>query len=582
MSKSKALSRRAYSYVRFSHPKQAEGGSLERQLRLTEAYCKRKGLVLDESLTLLDLGVSAFRGANVEDGALGAFLEACRIGRVPRGSYLILENLDRLSRSQIRPALKLFFQVQDYGITIVTHEPEREYRPEDSEALALIEPLIIFARAHEESVMKSHRRKDGWRQARDKARQGGGPMLRTCPAWLEVTPDGFRVKEDAAAVVRRIFDLARDGLGVHRTTELLVREGVPPIGTRGRWVKAYVYRILTNPAAMGTYQPMRQEGKKVVPDGDPIPSYYPKVVEEAEWQQAQAALLARGGGFTRGRRASPAAGRKGDQETNLFTGLVYSATTRERMHITHAMGRKGDGERKRYVYLYPTRETGVPNGGPRLDYATFEAAILSRMRELKPSDIVGDKAPGAGKKAEAARLSGRLLDIDNKLERARQRARTSEDFDSFLDLIQDLQNERKQVSERLAELEEQDAGHPAADLGETHTLIDLLAQTPPEQREELRRRLKARIRLLVAEMWVLIVAKGRDRLCAVQMYFRSGKHRDYVVWHRPGKSYGKGRAEAHWEALSSADVQALGALDLRKHKHAAKLERALAGLDLDG
>src|SRR5262249_10274188 len=155
----------------------------------------------------------AFRGDNVKDGALGAFLEACRTGRVPRGAYLILENLDRLSRSQIRPALKLFLELQDYGITIVTHEPEREHDPGASDALTLIEPLIIFARAHEESVMKSSRRKDGWRQARDKARQGGGPMLKTCPAWLESTPNGFRVKEVEAATVRRIFTLCREGVG---------------------------------------------------------------------------------------------------------------------------------------------------------------------------------------------------------------------------------------------------------------------------------------------------------------------------------------------------------------------------------
>jgi hypothetical protein len=60
--------------------------------------------------------------------------------------------------------------------------------------------------------------------------------------------------------------LASGGLGVDRITELLTREGVPPLGYGGRWVKAYVYRILPNPAAMGTYQPNRQEGKKVVPN----------------------------------------------------------------------------------------------------------------------------------------------------------------------------------------------------------------------------------------------------------------------------------------------------------------------------
>src|SRR5271157_3232415 len=79
----------AYSYRRFSTAQQAEGGSLDRQTRLTAAYCKRKGLILDASLTLDDLGVSAFRGANVREGALAGFLEACRIGRVPKGSHLV-------------------------------------------------------------------------------------------------------------------------------------------------------------------------------------------------------------------------------------------------------------------------------------------------------------------------------------------------------------------------------------------------------------------------------------------------------------------------------------------------------------
>src|SRR5262249_55950658 len=155
----KIIQPRAYSYVRFSSILQAKGGSLKRQTRLTEEYCKRKKLTLDDELMLPDLGVSAFRGDNVKEGALAGFLEACRTGRVPRGSYLIVESLDRLSRDQIRPALQLFMALQDHGITIVTHEPAREYPPDSTDALALIEPLIIFSRAHEESLIKSHRRR---------------------------------------------------------------------------------------------------------------------------------------------------------------------------------------------------------------------------------------------------------------------------------------------------------------------------------------------------------------------------------------------------------------------------------------
>jgi DNA invertase Pin-like site-specific DNA recombinase len=564
----KPHSRRAYSYVRFSSPQQAEGGSLDRQTALSRAYCERKKLLLDDSLTLRDLGVSAFRGDNVRDGALAGFLEACRTGRVPRGSVLIVESLDRLSRDQIRPALQLFLALQDFGVTIVTLQPEREYPPDATDALALIEPLIVFARAHEESAMKSHRRRDGWKQARDRARQGGGPILKTCPAWLEVTPQGFREKEEAAAVVRRIYALARDGLGVHRITERLTREGVPPIGNGGRWVKAYVYRILTNPAAMGTYQPQRQEGKKVVPDGEPIPNHYPAVVTEAEWNEAQAEIHRRAGG--RG------AGRKGAEETNLFTRLVRYAASGEKMHIVHARGRKGGGERKRYVYLCPTRETAVPAGG-RIDYAVFEAALLSLLKELRPTDIAADGEHTNGRRTEIVRLSGRLLDIDSRLERARQRARTAGDFDAFLDLIQELQAERKQVSERRAELEQEEGGRTSADLGETQSLIDLLAQTPPEQREELRRRLKGRIRQLLTGVWVVMVRQGRKCVCAVQLWFRgSDRRRDYLILHKPGTRYGDGQ----WWARSLADIAAPGDLDLRRPEDARLLEEALAAVDV--
>src|SRR5260370_1229766 len=100
---SKTPSRRAYSYIRFSTVQQAEGGSLARQTSLSQAYCERKTLTLDDTLKLSDLGVSAFRGDNVRDGALAGFLEACRTGRVSHGRVLIVESLDRLSRSAYAP-----------------------------------------------------------------------------------------------------------------------------------------------------------------------------------------------------------------------------------------------------------------------------------------------------------------------------------------------------------------------------------------------------------------------------------------------------------------------------------------------
>src|SRR4051794_7179131 len=94
----------AYSYIRFSSPQQAEGDSLRRQHELRDAWLKRSGARLDTSLTLRDEGVSGFTGShrtNPDRHALAAFLDLVKKGRIPQGSFLVVESLDRLSREHI-------------------------------------------------------------------------------------------------------------------------------------------------------------------------------------------------------------------------------------------------------------------------------------------------------------------------------------------------------------------------------------------------------------------------------------------------------------------------------------------------
>src|SRR5262245_22307079 len=116
----------AYSYVRWSSSKQAEGDSLRRQTEATRDWCKRNHVVLDKSLNLLDAGKSAYTGthrSNPDRHALALFLKMVEDGRVPEGSYLIIENLDRLSREHIRPALTLFLNLIEAGIRVVQLKP---------------------------------------------------------------------------------------------------------------------------------------------------------------------------------------------------------------------------------------------------------------------------------------------------------------------------------------------------------------------------------------------------------------------------------------------------------------------------
>ena len=98
--------------------------------------------------------MSAFTGANVREGALGRFLDAVRVGSVKRGSYLIVESLDRLSREQVLTAQLLFLSIIQAGINLVTLMDGKVYRAGKVDLADLITSLVIMSRAHEEFSYK--------------------------------------------------------------------------------------------------------------------------------------------------------------------------------------------------------------------------------------------------------------------------------------------------------------------------------------------------------------------------------------------------------------------------------------------
>src|SRR5262245_37135763 len=131
----------AYSYIRFSHPDQAKGDSVRRQEGKRDLWLAKSGAVLDTSLTLRDEGVSAYTGAhrqNPDRNALAAFLELVRRDRIRRGSFLVIESLDRLSREHIQPALLLVLNLLQAGIRIVQLSPAEVVFDDKSDAMQVM------------------------------------------------------------------------------------------------------------------------------------------------------------------------------------------------------------------------------------------------------------------------------------------------------------------------------------------------------------------------------------------------------------------------------------------------------------
>ncbi len=73
----------AYSYKRFSSDAQEGNDSIRRQTAAAQRFIDdhpEYGLVLDTTLSLVDAGVSAYKGKNIKSGALGVFMDAVLIG----------------------------------------------------------------------------------------------------------------------------------------------------------------------------------------------------------------------------------------------------------------------------------------------------------------------------------------------------------------------------------------------------------------------------------------------------------------------------------------------------------------------
>lgn len=72
---------------------------------------------------MIDRGFSAFHGVHKTKGALGQFLDLVEAGKIPAGSILLIENIDRLSREDMATALGTVLGIIEHDITIQVLTP---------------------------------------------------------------------------------------------------------------------------------------------------------------------------------------------------------------------------------------------------------------------------------------------------------------------------------------------------------------------------------------------------------------------------------------------------------------------------
>jgi hypothetical protein len=430
----------AYSYLRYSSAAQGNGDSFRRQLEDTRAYAAQAGFTLDESLGV-DRGLSGFTGENLVKGVLGSFLRNVACGKIRRGSVLIIENPDRLSRRKFGEVYSwIYSPLLSAGIELHFLRPQCVLRPGHS-FIDLLQVGVEIDRAVSESAAKSSRLSKAW--ANKKRNSAPGVVItHKMPGWLEgKVGERMRVNDTRAAVVRTIFEWAAGGMGKRLIARRLNEQRIPPFGRGTHWISSSVAKILANRAVLGEFQPYKGragakgngtsptgEGLKRVPDGPVRFDFFPSIVSPVLFKQARDSIAS---------RTSPNAGGRAAALHNLFGGLLIDGNMGLAMYYID----RGRRDRPRLATSSKEIDGRRPHTIP---YAEFEAAFLSFLDALDWSKVIG-AVDSIEIKALEEKIAGLDLDI------TRSSRRTAVIVDELVDLPSPALRDRLRAEETALE-----------------------------------------------------------------------------------------------------------------------------------
>lgn len=468
----------AISYIRFSSKGQREGDSVRRQLDKVRAYCRRAGLELDETLSIHDLGLPAFRGQNVKNGALGQFMEACRRGLIPSGAALIVENIDRLSRQNLLNTSGILKELLDSGIEIHIIDLEDIVLTPGNVSDSHLNSVMAEAnRARRESTAKSRWVTAAYSNKRKLVSAGGNVLIHgTVPWWCK--RDGKKkpiAYPERAKLVKTIYEMSAAGMSSYKIASKFNREnakfyspGVPfPTYTRRpNWLSQRVRDVLLSDAVLGKIQSRVRNGSR---SHDFVSDDYYPIIVSPELAQAARTIVRRNRKGAKGRLP------QGHLPSNMFRGLLWHGHCA--MRVSNARNGKKDAEGKKTVRSY--YEAFDENGDKRrmlfhIPAKQLETLVLAGIRELTVEELLPPFVDTDAEFLSQAESECGILErqIDNLVTVAAQGAGESA---ALVNRIVKLEGQLKAARERVSRFSIQQADRQAAMRQVATTLEELKA-----------------------------------------------------------------------------------------------------------
>lgn len=563
----------AISYIRFSDPVQSTGDSEDRQDQDYAAFCERHRLEPIKEYRFIDRGLSGWTEEHRRKGDMGRLEAAAKAGVFPKRAVLVVEAWDRFCRMRPEKATAFLADLLRTGLRLGICHLDDIFSEEDFGTHKWVTLSVFIQLAFQESEQKSKRIARSWQRRRRLAREQGTLPAWACPAWVDSSGDQPRLIPERAAVVRRIFALSAIGYGDSRIVQTFTRENVQPFGEpqvkpgrkrsqfSGCWTRTYIRAIIRDRRALGEFQP-RTKDRQVDGEAVVIPSL--AVVTEEEFALARTGRQRRSGTDKVGRPTGP----RQRKYLNLFSGLLKNAADGQGWSLAVATGLK-----VRYLVLVNASGADGRSKRTTMPYPVFESAFVRLFRELSPADIAPPVSGPNRVTVLKARRDAVAEDIAGYKGDLRRRRSAH-----LVELLHAKEDEYASIEEELA-IELARAAHPlSAAWDDCRNLMDALASAPDQ--EDARIRFNAALRRTVESIWLLVVPHGRDRFCAVQVWFAGYKrHRDYIIFNRAASNHRQGGWWAKSRVFAGRKAGA-GQLDLRRREDAEELQAELRTIDL--
>ncbi|MBA3038789.1 MAG: recombinase family protein [Rhizobiaceae bacterium] len=433
----------AILYIRFSTAEQKTGDSYDRQKRDGLAYIEKQGWRHVD--TIQDLGKSAWKGEHMlEAGALGKFTSQVAAGDIPKGTVLVAEKTDRLSREGWETLFDWLRSMTRKGISVATLDGHL-FSPETMrDELSIIKILLggkadqAFSEKISERVVSKYAKKV------EEAANGGPKVSGKCPGWMTLNEDrmDFTYDKVRIAVVEDIYEQAAAGRGARWIAKNLNERGIRPWGKKflagEGWDPTTINWIIQSPAVEGEFRVGYSNPGRVKTPPRTIPGYYRRIVDADLVARARAAFAS---------RKTVGGGRHTSTAVNLFRGLIRCGSCGSRMYLNSRHNR----------YALQCVSAGGSRGCEAKEtyhYEAFETTALDTILDLALDDRWFSKADDTYPLTVAlAEAQKRLVDHEARLQRAVDKVLDDEVGELFAARLPSLKRAVQDAANEVSETE---------------------------------------------------------------------------------------------------------------------------------